>query len=255
MPSRMSRPTPSRQRCSNVSGNASPAEMHIRSRSRGGSSASLEQHRVQRRYTAEERRAVPRENCLDDGRRRTRATVSTTVAPTENGNVSALPRPYAKNNFAAENTTSSAVIPRMLRPYVFAVNSRSPWRWITPFGLPVVPDVYSQNAGSSRRVERRRTCDPTRRKCARRAHDANPIVRRRACRGARRIEHVCQVGQQRRRHDQQLRFAVGDDVRVVLRGQQRVQRHRNGAGAHCAEETHRKVDAVFEAQQHAFAVA
>ena len=41
--------------------------------------------------------------------------ISTAVAPTENGNVSELPRPYAKNSFAAENTTSSAVIPRIAR--------------------------------------------------------------------------------------------------------------------------------------------
>jgi hypothetical protein len=40
-----------------------------------------------------------------------RSAMSTAVAPTWRGNVIALPRPYAKNSFAAENTTSSACIP------------------------------------------------------------------------------------------------------------------------------------------------
>jgi hypothetical protein len=41
-----------------------------------------------------------------------RSAMSTAVAPTARGNVSALPRPYAKKSLAAEKTTSSSRMPR-----------------------------------------------------------------------------------------------------------------------------------------------
>ena len=65
---------------------------------------------------------------------------------------------------------------------------------------------------------------------------------------------LCHAGVNSRGHDEQLRLAVRNDVRVVFRGEQRVQRHWNGAGADRAEETHGKIDAVFEAEQDALPV-
>ena len=40
-----------------------------------------------------------------------RSAIRIVVAPTDSGNVSALPRPYAKKSFAAENMTSFSAIP------------------------------------------------------------------------------------------------------------------------------------------------
>jgi len=42
-----------------------------------------------------------------------RSAISTVVAPTAIGKVSAFPSPYAKNSFAAENTTSDSRMPRI----------------------------------------------------------------------------------------------------------------------------------------------
>ena len=69
-----------------------------------------------------------------------RSAISTVVAPTLSGNVSALPRPYAKNNFAAEKQTSSSRRPRIGVPYSAAVQYRLAWVWTVPFGRPVEPD-------------------------------------------------------------------------------------------------------------------
>ena len=44
-----------------------------------------------------------------------------TVAPTESGNVRPFPRPYAKNNLAAENKTSDSEIPSTALPNNSAV--------------------------------------------------------------------------------------------------------------------------------------
>src|SRR2546426_3099995 len=74
---------------------------------------------------------------------------NTASAPTRIGKYMLLPRPYAKNSFAAENVRSPSVIPRTLRAYVSAQTSMSPWRCTAPFGNPVDPDEYSQNATSS----------------------------------------------------------------------------------------------------------
>ncbi len=53
---------------------------------------------------------------------------------------------------ATESVRSSAPMSSTDRAYVFAVCSGLPWRCITPFGRPVVPDEYSQNPLLSRAV-------------------------------------------------------------------------------------------------------
>src|SRR3569623_1680707 len=44
---------------------------------------------------------------------------------------------------------SSGLIPRIGNAYSAAVHISEPWKCIAPFGLPVEPDEYSQNAMSS----------------------------------------------------------------------------------------------------------
>ena len=63
------------------------------------------------------------------------------VAPTANGNVSELPSPKAKNSLATERQRSSGPIDRTSRAYVSAVACGLPWRCMTPFGVPVVPEL------------------------------------------------------------------------------------------------------------------
>jgi hypothetical protein len=64
-----------------------------------------------------------------------------------------LPSPYAWNNFVVESVTASSWIPSTCRAYVSQVASMSRCRWMTPFGWPVDPELYSQNAMSSARVD------------------------------------------------------------------------------------------------------
>src|SRR5262245_37919811 len=71
------------------------------------------------------------------------------VAPTENGNVMLLPRPYAKNSFGTDRNRSSGRARSTVSPIVCAVASGAYCRCITPFDTPVVPEEYSQNAGES----------------------------------------------------------------------------------------------------------
>src|SRR6202011_5399185 len=68
------------------------------------------------------------------------------------GNVSALPSPYAKNNFAAEYTTSSSRIPSTSCANSSAVRIKLVCTCMVPFGLPVEPEEYSQKHVSSGRV-------------------------------------------------------------------------------------------------------
>src|SRR5258708_12887559 len=74
------------------------------------------------------------------------------VAPTENGKYSALPRPYAKNSFATLKQRSLSRMPRTPLPKSSAQTTMSCCKWTHPFGAPVLPDEYSQNAGASRLV-------------------------------------------------------------------------------------------------------
>ena len=78
--------------------------------------------------------------------------MSTDVAPSDRGNVSPLPRPYAWNSFVVENVTSSSRSPSTWRAKVSQVTWMSWCRCTTPLGLPVDPELYSQKPGSSRWV-------------------------------------------------------------------------------------------------------
>jgi len=69
-----------------------------------------------------------------------RSAIRTTVAPTDKGNVSALPSPYAKNSLAAENVTSLSRRSSTPRPYVSSVRSRLSCVCTVPLGRPVEPD-------------------------------------------------------------------------------------------------------------------
>src|SRR2546423_14217676 len=71
------------------------------------------------------------------------------VAPTPKGQYIALPRPYAKNSLATLKQRSSDDIRRMPFPYSSVHTTMSCCRWTHPFGNPVLPDEYSQKAGSS----------------------------------------------------------------------------------------------------------
>ena len=53
---------------------------------------------------------------------------------------------------AAEKQTSASVRPSTRLPYSSAVHQALAWVCTVPLGLPVEPDEYSQNAGSSPRV-------------------------------------------------------------------------------------------------------
>ena len=132
------------------------------------------------------------------------------------------------------------------------------------FEIAVAVDHAFRITRGARRVQpERRLVAPRRRNCVRvRCRCERGVERRKRIRSAGN-EHIegrgCRVYRLPRRresgrYDQQLRFAVADDVRVIVGGHQRVQRHRNGAGAHRAEETHGKVDAVFETQQYALSM-
>ncbi len=65
------------------------------------------------------------------------------------------------------------------------------------------------------------------------------------------VQRGLQRGQQRGRHQGSLRAAVGHHVRVVLRGQQGVHRHRHHTGVQRAQECDHPVAAVVHEQQHA----
>src|SRR2546426_4880132 len=74
---------------------------------------------------------------------------NTVEAPTWNGKYSALPRPYAKNSLATEKVRSSGPISSTCRPNASQQTSISWCRWTAALGVPVVPEVYCQNATSS----------------------------------------------------------------------------------------------------------
>ena len=81
-----------------------------------------------------------------------RSAINTAVPPTASGKVSELPRPYAKNNLAAESITSLSFSPRVACAYSAAVSMRLECTCTVPLGTPVEPDEYSQKHGSSRSV-------------------------------------------------------------------------------------------------------
>src|SRR5437899_6401299 len=74
------------------------------------------------------------------------------VPPTASGKYRALPRPYAKNSLATLKNRSVEHAPRTPFANSSAHTTMSWCRWTHPFGAPVLPDEYSQNATSSRVV-------------------------------------------------------------------------------------------------------
>ena len=111
--------------------------------------------------------------------------------------------------------------------------------------MPVDPDEYSQNAGSSAWV-------------AAVAKDRFPgefvgelLVAMRIVAGDHDMfevrhpaEHVLHHRQQRFRNEQHPRAAIRQHVGILIRRQQRVERHRHDAGADRAQKHDRKIDGV-----------
>src|SRR4051812_18914339 len=83
------------------------------------------------------------------------------VPPTENGKYRPLPRPYAKNSFATLKVRSRGEMFRTPFPNSSAQTTMSWCRWTHPFGLPVLPEEYNQNAGESRPVGSASSSDGT----------------------------------------------------------------------------------------------
>ena len=118
--------------------------------------------------------------------------------------------------------------------YVSAVACRLPWRCMTPFGRPVVPELYNQKAGESADVAAtapasgRRTRPPRRRPrpCARRSA-RSVVIRPRWSANADETTTTRGAG-------------VGDDAGEVVGGEHRRDRHRHDAAAQGAEEPRRE---------------
>ncbi|MDT4821359.1 hypothetical protein FQZ97_545340 [compost metagenome] len=112
MPSMISQPKCALKRCAISPGNASPADEHMRSAtaSRAGSlgEASMPAKPVGAPKNTVGLCSVQRRKVASGVGR---SAISTTVAPTDSGKVSALPRPYAKYILAAEKHTSPSVRP------------------------------------------------------------------------------------------------------------------------------------------------
>ena len=68
-------------------------------------------------------------------------------------------------------------------------------------------------------------------------------------------DDVLDDGIERFGHEQHARAAVGEDVGVLIRGQQRVERHRHDAGADRAQEHDREVDRIQHDHRHALFAA
>ena len=130
---------------------------------------------------------------------------------------------YAKKSFEVASTTVSSPAPTTSRRSLPAW-AQLAWLWMIAFGLPVVPDEYSQNAGSSARVAAVACCG---RAAATAASSESPgpsaemsrvAVSRHAARCGR---EVLRIG------DRQPRLAVADDVRELRRREPGVERDRD----------------------------
>ena len=261
MPSTMSQPKCAAKRSPISPGSASPADEHRRKRDLVAAPAGPATRACRRSRSARRRRRSASRACgdarapvqrLNTASGVGRSAISTTVAPTESGNVSALPSPYAKKSLAAENTTSRSVSAE----HALAVQLGRPVRgWRACARCPW--------AGRSTPTNRART--PGRRRASRRARRAAVPRRRRrievdrigaaSATGGAGDDHVADFvrrarpspvrkrRQQRRRDDRRLRAAVREHVGVVVDRQQRVDGDRDDAGVQRAEEGDRPVDA------------
>ena len=132
------------------------------------------------------------------------------------------------------------------------------WTCLTPLGSPVEPDVYIQNATSSDSVGAvNRSGAPRARRsaksCTSRPRKRSLVVGAGADQNDRAqarqpIENGQQRFGQRRRGDDRRGAAVAENVGVLLRREQRVERQHHDAGAHAAPERHREIDGVVEQQ-------
>ena len=209
-----------------------------------------EQHRVKRRYTAEKRRAVLSEDRLHHRRRRPHGREHHGGADRERKR-QRVAEPVGEEQFRrgehhvvggdAEHVAAVGVRGEL----EIAVAMDHAFRIAGGAG-GVQPERRLVATGCRHRIRVGRIRQRAVKRATRRRSSADEHVE-----GRRRLENALPRRHQRLGYDEQLRLAVRNDVRIVFRGEQRVQRHRNGAGADCTEETDRKVDAVFEAQQHA----
>src|ERR1041384_2844616 len=96
-----------------------------------------------------------------------------TDAPTAAGTNTEYPRPYEKCILETERITSPGPIPSTCFAWPLRDAWRLPCECITPFGVPVVPEVYSQNAMSLVQVatSRRRSGAP-----AMSGHGMAPVI-------------------------------------------------------------------------------
>ena len=68
-------------------------------------------------------------------------------------------------------------------------------------------------------------------------------------------DHVLDDGQQRLGDEQHARAAIRQHIGILIRRQQRVERHRHDAGADRAEKHDRKIDRVEHDHRHALFAA
>ncbi len=174
-----------------------------------------------------------------------RSAISTTVAPTDSGNVSALPSPYAKNSFAAEKARR----PRSGRAPASRTARRSSRGCRAHARCPSAGRSSPTNRARTRRRRRRRR-RLSRSALVRASQLVEGDLRRRRQPGvgaarrssvatswsASRHRVVADTGSKRGRHHRGLRAAVSRAVRVVGGGQHRVDRDRHDAGIQRAEE-------------------
>jgi hypothetical protein len=159
---------------------------------------------------------------------------------------------------AIDKKRSSSVVWSTPRAYVSAVACGLPWRCTTPFGSPVVPELYSQNAGDSLVVAATRRRRPVVEVVPRvdwhadvtaRAGDHDGVLD--ACR---RRRDPAEVVGERRRHDEGPGACVGDDRGEVVGGEHRRDRHRHDPGAQRTEEPRREGRLVVDDEDDAVAL-
>ena len=130
------------------------------------------------------------------------------------------------------------------------------WRCTQPFGLPVVPDEYSQNAGASRLVgSASSTGDESATSFSRRI--ARPSSMSSPATTTWRMDEQAADGfvrfsVQRSAQDDDARRRVAEDVVVFRRGPSRVQGHRDGADLDGTEEGGNHLRQIEHQQQDTF---
>jgi hypothetical protein len=117
-------------------------------RERVGLDRRVEHGRDEPRRGEEQRRSLGRDERAHAGRCG-RCGSRIAVAPAPNGKVSELPRPYGEEQLGDRQERSCGPTFSTCLPYASYVACMLRCRCMTPFGRPVVPDEYNQNAGES----------------------------------------------------------------------------------------------------------